>query len=144
MTGRSELDTELHLTCNGELWAIREALLEVETFLKLHGIHTGDIEDIQLVLAEAMTNIARHAYPVGTDQIWLSLRLNASRIECDLLDRGVAFDPSKLGQTPPEPALCNEGGYGWFIIRSLSEGLNYTRKNGCNNLSFSVPIVAMT
>ncbi len=143
MTGHSGLATELDLTLKGELWAIRDALCEVESFLQNQGVSKGDIEDIQLVLAEAMTNIARHAYPDGRDKIWLTLRLNEGRMECDLVDRGIAFDPSQLGRSPPEPALCNEGGYGWFIIRSLSEGLRYKRKNGCNNLSFSVPIVAM-
>lgn len=144
MTSRSGLATDLRLTCKAETWAIRDALGAVESFLTAHDVRKDDIDDIQLVLAEAMTNIVRHAYPVNLDQIWLRVRLRGDRLECDLQDRGVAFDPGQLGKSLPEPATCREGGYGWFIIRSLSEGLCYSRKNGRNTLTFSVPLIAMT
>lgn len=144
MTGHSGLNTDLQLACRGDLWAIRNALKDVEDFLTGHGVARSEIEDITLVLAEAMTNIARHAYSEAKGDIRLTLRLNKRRMQCEIADTGCAFDPSGLGQTAPEPTVFSEGGYGWFIIRSLSDGLSYTRKNGRNNLSFSLPVAAMT
>jgi anti-sigma regulatory factor (Ser/Thr protein kinase) len=32
-----------------------------------------------------------------------------------------------------------EGGYGWFIIRSLAAQINYGRADGLNRLCFSIP-----
>jgi len=140
MTGQSEPHSEFHLDCKGELWAIRSALVDVEMFLSERGVTRSRITDLCLVLAEAMTNIARHAYRDSTGDISLTLTVQDSFLRCELTDGGVAFDPAALGHNAPDPAQFREGGYGWFIIRHLSEGLSYSRKNGRNSLSFSVSL----
>ncbi|WP_071795824.1 ATP-binding protein [Natronohydrobacter thiooxidans] len=139
MTGQSELQSEFHLACKGELWAIRNALDDVERFLLEHGVTRCRIADLSLILAEAMTNIVRHGYRDSAGEIVLSLRLEGRRLRCELTDRGQPFDPSALGRSAPEPAQFNEGGYGWFIIRHLSDGVSYSRRDGHNLLRFSVP-----
>lgn len=137
-------DRVLRLACDSNFHAIRQVLLRVTSFLQSHDLDQNEINDLQLVLAEAMTNIARHAYPSKANRIWLLLVLSGCRVTCHLSDRGVAFDPTDLGEHPPEPALRSEGGYGWFIIRSLSDGLTYTRRDGRNTLTFSIPRMEMT
>lgn len=140
MTGQPDPQPEFHLTCKADLWAIRNALVDVEMFLLKRGINRSRIADLCLVLAEATTNIARHAYRDSGGEIRLSLRLDGSRLHCELTDKGRAFDPTTIGHCAPEPAQFSEGGYGWFIIRHLSDSISYSRKGRCNLLRFSVPL----
>lgn len=140
MTGKPDLQTEFHLTCQADHWAIRNALVDIELFLLECGVMRSRIADLCLVLAEAMTNIARHAYRDSDGEICVRLRLGGSRLRCDLTDTGVAFDPSTLGLCAPDPAQFSEGGYGWFIIRHLSDSVSYSRQKSRNLLQFSIPL----
>ena len=59
---------------------------------------------------------------------------------CRVSDTGRAFRPSQFGHTSPEPARLREGGYGWFLIRSLARALTYQRVGDTNCLTFWVPV----
>lgn len=144
MTGESDLQSHLHLVCKSEFRAIRTALGEVEKYLLDRGVPRSRISDLCLVLAEAMTNIARHAYRDDAGDIWLTLTLAGNRLRCKLVDHGAPFDPSALGHNSPDPAQLREGGYGWFIIRHLSEGVSYSHEEGRNALRLSVPLDPVT
>lgn len=140
MGGLTSEGTTLSLTSHSEITKIRTALADVEAFLVAQGLASGWIEDICLVLAEAMTNIARHGYKEEIGNIRLSLTLDEGCLNCKLVDSGIAFDPSELGHVLPDPRMLQEGGYGWFIIRNLTEGLQYSHEKGYNCLKFSVPV----
>lgn len=131
----------LSLVSKGELKKIRHTLVEVEAFLKSRGLSECLIGDINLVLAEAMTNIIRHGGLESTDEICLTLSLRDGTMSCVLVDTGVSFDPAELGHALPDPNQLKEGGYGWFIIRNLSQSIKYSRENGRNSLSFALPLL---
>jgi serine/threonine-protein kinase RsbW len=123
----------------GDLNQVRQTLRQVNHFLSVQGGQCGFVEDVDLVLAEVMTNIVRHAYKDATGVIECKLVLTDSSIDCRLSDTGRAFDPTDSGFASPEPATFAEGGYGWFLIRSLTTKLSYTREGNQNILQFSVP-----
>ena len=139
MTGQSETEARFRAACKGDLWSIRTLLAEAEGFLRKQGFPQDRIDDLKLVLAEAMTNIARHGYSGQTGEISLSLHVVDDGLLCEVVDTGIAFDPSGLGHSAPEPAQVREGGYGWFIIRTMSQSLCYAREKGRNKLSFRFP-----
>ena len=96
----------------------------------------------EIALAEACNNIAEHAY-AGRDPgpVWLGLLLQSTKIIVTLSDRGWPLSPD-LVQSPvtaPDPSALPEGGFGWFLIKSLAQDLRIHRVNGTNHLTFSIP-----
>ena len=140
MSGLTDQRADLSLVSKSELWQIRRTLAQVEEFLEERGFSQDRIGDINLVLAEAITNIVRHGYLDTTGEIRLSLSLEDGNLNCQLVDTGVAFDPEILGHAPPDPGKLKDGGYGWFIIRHLSRCVRYSHENGHNSLSFTLPL----
>ncbi|MBR3371696.1 MAG: ATP-binding protein [Rhodobacteraceae bacterium] len=129
---------KLVLETESSLLKIREVLEAVDVFLKQNPTHPQLHDDLALVLAEVFSNIARHAY--GHDQgiIRLHLSLVGDGVECMVSDYGIEFNPLALDDMLPDPdALC-EGGYGWFLIKTLTRDLHYSREQDKNILQFLV------
>lgn len=98
----------------------------------------------ELVVAEVLNNIVEHAYRnAPTGRIRARLDFQADRLRAEFTDHGHEMP----GLTPPEgravnvnvaPEAVPEGGFGWFLIRSLTSDLCYQRRDGANHLSLSV------
>ncbi len=139
MGNLSATSTDLHVTCKGTLMDVRRAMFQVERFMRDQNA-TGELyDDLNLVLSEAMTNIARHGYPRDEGTISFHLRLKPDAVICRLTDHGIPYRPDALGLSSPEPGSFAEGGYGWFLIRSLTQTLAYSRSEGMNILDFTIP-----
>ncbi|MFO1202017.1 MAG: ATP-binding protein [Tabrizicola sp.] len=99
----------------------------------------------ELVLAEVLNNIAEHAYAQGAGPVEVTLSPGPFGIECQVIDQGVAMPGERLpeGRLPGGPDLAlddlPEGGFGWHLIRTLTEELTYRRSGGCNRLHFRLP-----
>lgn len=169
--GRRCCETVFHHTLPGTAEAVRETLVQVDAALRSGALAQrlspdgmGDFRTtVELVLAEVLNNIVEHAFAArpGADDpetaapaqmpkaqvITLDLHLSAKGMRCVVFDtRG----EMPLGRLPaghcPDIALARddlaEGGYGWFLIRALTQDLHYARWAGGNRLSFGIPLVA--
>lgn len=89
-------------------------------------------------VVEIVANIARHAYPVETEDTARTARLTfallADRVEAVLIDHGVAL-AGDLADLTPEPAIdaLEESGRGLAIARSLLDELTYERRPDSTN-----------
>ena len=99
----------------------------------------------QIVLAEALNNIAEHACAGRADgRITLTLEFGASALHAELRDNGGPMPGNRL---PPrrEPSLdvavtdLPEGGFGWTLIHDLTTSLQYDRQDDENILILTVP-----
>jgi len=92
-----------------------------------------EIYKLQLALHEIMVNIIRHAYadqPAGRIEVSLNLLPDPDRLMIELHDTGVSFD---LDQAPdPDPQNLQEGGYGLFLARSVTDEMTYQPQTGNN------------
>ena len=82
-------------------------------------------DQLNLALAEGFTNAVRHAHadlPENTP-IDIELLVSPEQLEIRIFDRGGPFDPSSLSE--PKPGALREGGYGWFLLRRLSDQVSY-------------------
>ena len=102
---------------------------------------------LELALAEALNNVAEHAYcDAGTGQVRLDLTGETGGILCRISDRGRGMPGGALPRSErdcgfaPAPADLAEGGYGWHLIRSLTTDLGYERRGDVNELRFRVPV----
>lgn len=124
---------------------VRRVLQSMRACLTTMGLDEDFCGTAEIVLAEALNNVAEHAYPgEARGMAQLKLRLTPDGCDFDLTDQGKPMPGLILpvGQLPPldgpRPELP-EGGFGWFLIRTLSDHLTYTRKNGTNHVHLRLP-----
>ena len=129
----------LHLTFPSSPLSVRRALQTVVT--DLQGFDLEERGTVELVLAEALNNVAEHAYG-AEDRGWISLDCTKEpdglhfriRDEGRPMPDGVApmGDPAPL---PEALEAMPEGGFGWALIYHLTDALRYDREGAHNTLS---------
>lgn len=121
--------------------AVRAALANLRTCLAARKMPPDLLSTVELALAEALNNIVEHAYaPDRPGEIRLAVVLTRDRLRCTLRDRGTPLPDMALpDDDPPDPDVARdtlpEGGFGWFLIRHLTDGLCYARTGDENILT---------
>nr|WP_255464842.1 ATP-binding protein [Aliiroseovarius sp. PrR006] len=99
---------------------------------------------VEIVLAEVLNNIVEHAYQEDpTGQIDLSVEQSDAGLRVLVQDEGRPL-PEDLTNKPVDYDLnCDssdfpEGGFGWLLVRELTQELQYERRDGRNILSFRI------
>jgi serine/threonine-protein kinase RsbW len=119
---------------------IRTALADMRVFLNTNGFDADACGTAEIVLAEALNNIAEHAFATTTaGTIRVTLTPGQSSLTAEIIDKGIALPGlcPPVGQLPPLGGTTRslpEGGFGWFLIRTLTDCLSYTRIGGENHL----------
>ena len=119
--------------------AVRQALQEACATWLLRSLTEDARGTAEIVIAEALNNIVEHACASGEGEIELSLKRTGGKLSVLITDRGHPMPGGTLpeGRLPvPDPDDLPEGGFGWFLIRSLSQDLRYCRADGRNHLFF--------
>jgi serine/threonine-protein kinase RsbW len=139
-------DAASRLVFTADLVSVRGALARLLDTLPMRGLGEANRGRVELVLAEVLNNVAEHAYAGGSGPVEVALATTPRGIACQVIDRGLAMPADR----PPEgllPAIganlpddLPEGGFGWFLIRSLTADLTYARSAGQNRLSFVIPL----
>lgn len=118
-----------HITIRSELKLLNQVQNWFELFCSQNlyqcGWSEAQVDHLSLALAEGFTNAVRHAHhdlpPETTIDIEVSLW--ASRLEIRIWDRGKPFNPDMISE--PKPGTLQAGGYGWFLLRRLSDRVAY-------------------
>lgn len=128
--------------------AVRAALRKIKADLHKARLSSSDIEHAQIVLGEVLNNIVEHALSGQQDG---GMRLAAFRSKTSLrvviLDNGARMPNGKLPMRP-QPRIdvptadLPEGGFGWHLIRALTDELVYERRSHGNMLTLHIPITA--
>lgn len=136
----------LELLVQGTDHAVREGLERLMVDLSKARLPQEDIEHAQIVLGEVLNNIVEHAF-VGVEngQIRLAAFRSKAVLRVVLMDNGI---PMPGGQLPnrPQPRVdvpvndLPEGGFGWHLIRALTDKLSYERRDQHNLLTLHIPI----
>jgi serine/threonine-protein kinase RsbW len=92
---------------------------------------------LNLVLEEAFTNIVKYAYSdTGSHTVTISLELNGDELAMALTDDGRFYDPTQ--REDPDISLPAEkreiGGLGIYLIRKMTDRVEYDRINNTNVL----------
>lgn len=129
----------LDISIASDFLAVRGALRQVVTVLQNRSAPEDMIDLVQIVLAEALNNVVEHAYCDCSGTIRLSLTCIENGILCRIEDCGHPMPEGRIPecQLPQEREGIElpEGGFGWYLIRSLSREVSYTRMRFCNALS---------
>jgi serine/threonine-protein kinase RsbW len=129
-----------HLSIPATFPSVRTALAALMEGPVLEAVPEGDRGAVEIVLAEALNNIVEHAYADAAGEITLTLWQAGGEVACRITDRGVSMPQETLPEgilaQADTPADLAEGGFGWFLIRSLSRDLRYARYGTLNELTF--------
>lgn len=118
----------------------RRFLGRFREFLGLAGLPEDVLATIELVTAEVCNNITEHAYPDLPGPIVFEAALEPGVLVCVFTDHGHPFPAGTPPETAPDPpATLPEGGFGWYIIRSLTSELIYQRLSRSNRLQLRIP-----
>jgi len=125
--------------------AVREMLDALMDGLVAWQISPENLHRIELVLAETLNNVFEHACAYE-DGIYLAIKIELERpyLRVEVVDEGVAMP----GLSLPKQALPNhigpdvnvprdampEGGWGWGLIRDLTDHIRYERHDNKNHL----------
>lgn len=132
-------DAAFQLTLAADPFAVREGLARIAESGPMMALSADHRAKAEIVLAEVLNNISEHAYADRLGDISVSLWASASGLDCEIVDQGREMP----GGSPPKGTLPQddlpEGGFGWFLIRSLTSDLQYHRVRGRNRLRFVIP-----
>jgi serine/threonine-protein kinase RsbW len=112
-------------------------------WLREQGVNDDAAGSAEIVLAEALNNIVEHAYLYRENgQIELDLTLDDRSLNIMLSDYGSKFPgiPQK-NEMKGDSIQFNElpeGGFGWFLIHSLTQSISYGFVGGKNVVNFEI------
>ncbi len=104
-------------------------------------ISPNDTFRLDLLLAEAVTNVIQYAYPdKGLHQIKVTFQYQKGIIRLEVQDEGQPFDPLQNPEVifPRSLDEASEGGLGIHLIRSYADECMYKRENEKNILTMIV------
>lgn len=138
--GDSDVQKSTQVTIRADPLAVREGLRVLFDTVLMRNLAKDDRGTAEIVLAEALNNIVEHAYARHAGEIEITLLLHQNALICRIIDTGLPMPndllpAGHLAAFEPTDDLP-EGGFGWFLIRTLSRDLDYRRVDGRNHLSF--------
>jgi len=118
---------------------IRKASVEIEKFLKSHGIGDSLIFDIRLCAEEAIKNAIIHGNNNNRDlSVSVAYSLEGNKFTLEVEDEGKGFTPGEVPDPTREENLLKAGGRGVFIIQKLMDDVKY---NSSGNKTFMVKFI---
>lgn len=143
------LQDTIHISIKSSKSEVRQALAQLMHDLQRHAVNEEDRDKVQLVLAETLNNIVEHGYADGQEgPIKLYCTPAPAGLDITVTDRGTEIPRSALFPKPaPDPRTLPgtlpdnlpEGGWGMFLIHSLTETVEYRRHDGRNELRLHLP-----
>jgi serine/threonine-protein kinase RsbW len=140
----SDSNVTIQIVMHSEPFAVRNGLRELFAGSPLCDLTEETRGTVEIVLAEALNNIVEHAYAASEGDIEVRLCHHAPDLWCEISDVGLpmpngTIPVGQLANIDPDDDLP-EGGFGWFLIRSLAQDLAYCRVHGRNQLRFRLQV----
>ena len=96
---------------------------------------------LDICIDEIFGNIANYAYGSGSGNATVQLDFDEAErvVTLTFIDSGMAFDP----RDAPEPDTTSPleerpiGGLGLFMVKNMTDSLDYRREGGCNILTIA-------
>ncbi|WP_413163850.1 ATP-binding protein [Capilliphycus salinus ALCB114379] len=136
------MKTELHVPSDIRFLTVVEnwLLSSLEVELGNHVDWPRQSNRFRLVLAEAYSNVIRHAHKDQPDlPIIIRLELQERDIALEVWDSGTGYEMEEY--TPPNPEDRQESGYGWLIMNRLMDRVDYCLQiDGQNRLRLEVSL----
>jgi len=135
----------LELAIDSDLTQVSLAAVAIHRVCLYLGLNDARAGEVELCVAEAVTNSIRHAYHgIPGNRVTIALAASSDRLLIEVCDTGSAMpleSQQRLERSlrTPEVQMCDrtsipEGGRGLHIIRELMDEVSYTSKHQLNHL----------
>ena len=137
---------EIVLGLKGTALSVRRGLDTIVGHRALASLGEEARGTLWIVLAEVLNNVVEHAYADHPGTIRIRLWRSGTSVAVEVIDRGLPMPgldlPEGRAPVPPAPADLPrdlpEGSYGWYLIRALTDWLDYARIGDTNRLRFAM------
>jgi len=133
-------------TCRATELGVRDLMQRFQDALTCQDLDADTQSTVAIAVTEGLNNIVEHALAGRMDEsIDVALSVDAAQVFVLLQDAGCAMPGWQIPATcqtvlPVARADLPEGGFGWMMIRSLTDRVDYSRTNGMNRLKMWFPI----
>lgn len=110
---------------------------EVGRLATLFGFSDVEIQDIQLAVDEACTNVIKHAYRYDASRTFnVSMEPVGNDFTIEIVDSGNTFDQDHYREPDVEQRIKErkKGGVGVYLMRKLMDHVEYRSANGYNRM----------
>lgn len=107
------------------------------------GLPDHKVNDVKIAVAEAINNVVEHAYSgLAPGFVRVKGTLYRDHLEFRIWDAGRPLPGLRVPDGIPASVETGiedlpEGGFGWFMIRKLTDRVRYDRRRGKNRLLLS-------
>ena len=134
-------------SCQATDLGVRDLMLRFDQVVRNQDLGDDLHSSVAIAVTEGLNNIVEHALTGRVDEtIDVALCVNAVHVFVLLEDAGMAMPGWQIptgcpAVIPAARADLPEGGFGWSMIRSLTDRVDYSRLNGMNRLKmwFLIP-----
>lgn len=138
------IDRSISCVLDSSAEAISAGLQDMFSCEMLQALTEDSRGTVEIVLAEVLNNVVEHAYARYPGPIEVTITSGQGYLFVRMVDRGLPMPNEDLpgaglGKAPNIQDLP-EGGFGWYLIRSLSQELTYLRDGPDNVLSFCIGV----
>ena len=134
----------MHLSQPKDFLSVRSTLAAIRNDFLYQGHQAAEFLKIEMVLAEALNNIAEHGGPSVQDSpIVIKWHYEQGVFSAILVDRGSPYPAAVITETGgPRLDVADtdfpEGGFGWHIISQLCDTVHYQRNANRNQLAIGL------
>lgn len=138
----------IRLVCAGDDTSVRRILHLAVSALRRMGIAPQACGNAEIVLAEVLNNVVEHAYADhGRGVIEIEIERRRDVLDVHVRDDGRPMPRGEIPLGRPHdldvpPHALPEGGFGWLLVRELTETLEYHRSANRNELHFCLALTA--
>jgi anti-sigma regulatory factor (Ser/Thr protein kinase) len=120
--------------------AISRFTEQVTEFLGSGGVDARATHHVSLILDEMLTNLATHGES-AYEKAEVRISIEPEHVRGEIVDSGPPFDPRSTADPDLDKPIAERpvGGLGLFLVRQLTSGLDYARRDDRNCTSFTVP-----
>ena len=100
------------------------------------GFSEENVDQIELAVDEACTNVIKHAYHYSTKRMLdISVFIDPEKMEIIIIDKGAGFNPNRLPVPDLEKYMrdAKVGGLGIHLMRTLMDEVNFSINPGKKN-----------
>ena len=138
------METHPHwcLTIQGNYAGLSEATRQMRNFLKKQGQRDSLIYALETTLEEIVTNAVKYGFAgISEPHVRIEVGLQNGRVDLVIEDNAQPFDLTRVPEPDKNRSLEEMpiGGLGIHLVRSLTEGMAYTRTADYNRLRVSLP-----
>ena len=138
-----ELVLDEQLTLQNDVRQVKDLNAFVKQVLDRLGVEMMMAKNLRLAIEEAVVNVMKYAYPVGTEgYVTVRMMSDGHLLEVIIIDSGVFFDPTAKEKADINIPIQERqiGGLGILLVREMMDSINYERTDGKNVLTLKKKI----